>query len=118
MKKSDIHFSIELDEKNIPEQIHWEATDNPNEGITDTKAIFIGVWDHYHKSSLALPLWTKDMEVPEMKRFSIEMMGSLADTIARATGDLEMAQELDNLCIKFTKKLQAELKAQQQQQGN
>ena len=112
MKKSEIHISVELDENNIPEKIFWEATDNPNEGITDTKAIQVSVWDHYHHSTLALPLWTKDMEVPDMKRFYIEIMGSISDTVARATGDMEMAKSIDDLCRDLTKKLKEEIKNQ------
>ena len=77
MKQSEINFQIQLDDQSIPEQISWSATDNPNEGIEETKAIFVAVWDHYHKGLLALPLWTKDMEVFDMKRFYIEVIGSI-----------------------------------------
>ena len=72
MKHSEINFKILLDDENIPEQISWSATENPNEGIEETKSIFIGVWDNYNKGLMALPLWTKDMEVFDMKRFYIE----------------------------------------------
>ena len=47
MKKSDINFSVELDNENVPEKIYWDATDNPNEGLGDTRAIAISLWDHY-----------------------------------------------------------------------
>ena len=39
MKHSEINFKIQLDDQNIPENITWSATDNPNEGIEETKAI-------------------------------------------------------------------------------
>lgn len=69
MKHSEINFKIQLDDQNIPENITWSATDNPNEGIEETKAILVATWDPYHKGTLTLPLWTKDMEVLDMKRF-------------------------------------------------
>ncbi|MCU0471106.1 MAG: gliding motility protein GldC [Arcicella sp.] len=114
MKQSEINFSIQLDDQNIPEQISWSATENPNEGIEETKSIFIGVWDHYHKGLLALPLWTKDMDVFEMKRFYIEVMGSVSDTLLNATGDEKMAKSIENLCRTLTKDLQEEMKAAEQ----
>ena len=110
MKKSEIHFNIELDDNSIPDKIFWEATDNPNEGLSDTRAISINVWDHYHKGTLSLPLWTKDMEVHEMKRFFIETIGSSAETLRSATGDDKMADLIDELCVVLTKNLQAEMK--------
>ncbi|WP_026995441.1 gliding motility protein GldC [Flectobacillus major] len=117
MKKSEINFQVTLDEQSIPEQIHWTATENPNEGVEETKAIFIGVWDHYHKGTLALPLWTKDMDVLEMKRFYIEVMGSVAESLVKATGDQKMAFQIDDLCRVLTKNLQEEIKAAQQPQA-
>lgn len=109
MKHSEINFKIQLDENNIPEQIHWEATDNPNEGIEETKAIFIGTWDPYHKSTLALPLWTKDMEVLDMKRFFIEIMGAVSNTVMQSTGDENFAAEIENTCQTLSKLLKQEI---------
>ena len=110
MKQSEINFQIQLDDQSIPEQISWSATDNPNEGIEETKSIFVAVWDHYHKGLLALPLWTKDMEVFDMKRFYIEVIGSVADTLANATGDQKMVGHIENLCKVLSKDLQEEIK--------
>lgn len=115
--KKEIHFNIELDSQRVPEKILWDATDNPNEGLGDTKAIFVTLWDHYHRGTLSLPLWTKDMEVPDMKRFCIEVMGSVADTLVTATGDQAMADEIDNLCRTLSKRVEEEMKAAQQQAG-
>lgn len=115
MKHSEINFKVTLDDQSIPEQIQWSATDNPNEGIEETKSIFVGVWDHYHKGTLALPLWTKDMDVLEMKRFYIEVIGSIGNTLVDATGDQKMSTLIDNLCRTLTKNLQEEIKAAEQQ---
>ena len=94
MKHSEINFKIQLDDQNIPEQISWSATDNPNEGIEETKAILVATWDPYHKGTLTLPLWTKDMEVLDMKRFFIEIMGTVSDASLQATGDHFFSQEI------------------------
>lgn len=116
MKKSDIHFSVELDNQNVPEKIYWEATDNPNEGLSDTRAIAISLWDHYHNSTLKIDLWTKEMEVVDMKRFLIEIMSGLADTAISATGDQRMATDIENTCRVLSKRLEEEIKEQQKQQ--
>lgn len=110
MKKSTINFSIELDQENIPEKIYWDATDNPNESLNDTKAIAIALWDHYHQGTMKIDLWTKDMEIGDMKRFYIEVMSGIADTLLTATGDQKMANEIDNVCRTLSKHLEAELK--------
>lgn len=109
MKQSEIHFKIKLDDNNIPDQILWEATDNPNEGIEETKAIFIGTWDPYHKSTLALPLWTKDMEVLDMKRFFIEILGAVSNTNLQSTGDEKFSNEIENTCKTLSKFLKEEI---------
>mgnify|MGYP000936411045 CR=1 FL=1 len=111
MKNSEINFSIQLDHQSVPEKIHWDATDNPNEGINDTRAIAISVWDHYHRGTLKIDLWTKEMEVFDMKRFYIEIMSGIADTIVSATNDQAMGQAIEGLCDTLSKKLDEEMKA-------
>ncbi|MFN8355960.1 MAG: gliding motility protein GldC [Spirosomataceae bacterium] len=116
MRKTEINFTVELDTQNIPDRIYWDATDNPNEGLHDTKAISIALWDHYHKGTMKIDLWTKDMEVLEMKRFYIEVLGGVADTILNSTGDQEMATDIDNLCKVLAKRLDEEMKTATTQQ--
>jgi gliding motility-associated protein GldC len=113
MKKSDIHFSVELDRENVPQKIYWDATDNPNEGLNDTRAIALSIWDQYHNNTLQIGLWTNDMEVFDMKRFVIEIMDGLAGTIRTATGDAQMADEMLALCRKFSQRVQQEIKDSQ-----
>ena len=83
---------------------------SPRLTIEETKSIFIGVWDNYNKGLMALPLWTKDMEVFDMKRFYIEVIGSIADTLGNATGDQKMVGHIENLCKVLSKDLQEEIK--------
>jgi len=111
MKNSEINFTIDLDNQSVPEKIHWSATDNPNEGINDTRAIAIAVWDHYHRGTLKIDLWTKDMEVFDMKRFYIEIMSGIADTLLTATNDKVMADAIEGVCETLSRKLDEEMKA-------
>lgn len=106
MKKSSIQFSIELDQNNIPDRILWDATDKPDPGLTETKAISVALWDHKQKNTLRIDLWTKDMPVLEMKRFYVDCLGGFAQSALTATGDEVIANEINALCEKLVKHIQ------------
>lgn len=110
MKKSEINFTIELDEQNVPDKISWDATDRKKEDPSETKAISLSVWDSLQKNTLRIDLWTKDMPVDDMKRLSVDTIGGLAQTILNATGDEYMANEMNTLCEKLVKHLEEEMK--------
>ena len=100
MTKSNITFDISLDDNNIPDKIEWNASDKPD-GPGETKTVSVSVWDHDQKNTLRIDLWTKDMPVEDMKRFYIESIGGMAQSVLRATGDEFMAREMNNLCDKL-----------------
>ena len=108
MKKSTIHFTVELDEKNVPERILWDATDKPEPGASETKAISVSLWDHSQKNTLRIDLWSKDMPVDEMKRFYIDCIGGLAQSALTATGDEHIANEINSLCDRLVLHLKSE----------
>lgn len=113
MKKSTINFEVSLDDKNVPEQILWQASDQGEEGMESTKSISISIWDHIQRNTLRIDLWTKDMPVDEQKRFYIDCIGGLAQSILNATGDEFMASEMNKLCDRFIEHIQNENKKQQ-----
>lgn len=104
MKQSTINFKVELDDKNTPERIIWDASDKPDE-LSETKSISLSLWDHVQKNTLRIDLWTKDMPINEMKRFYIDCLGGLAQSSLSATGDEYMSKEMNNLCEKLAKHL-------------
>jgi gliding motility-associated protein GldC len=110
MTKSKIVFDVELDKDHVPEKISWSATDNPQgEVATETKAVSISLWDQTQKQSLRIDLWSKDMPVDEMKRFYIESLAGIGDSVKRSTGDEGMAQKIHELCeqlVEYIKKTQ------------
>ena len=108
MKKSTINFTIELDQQNIPEKILWDATDKPEPGISETKAISISLWDTTEKNTLRIDLWAKDMPVDNMKRFYVDCIGGLAQSALSATGDEFMAREMNALCQRLVDHLKKE----------
>ncbi|NJM93726.1 MAG: gliding motility protein GldC [Cytophagales bacterium] len=108
MKKSEINFLVELDHENVPERMLWQATDSDAEAPQETKAISIALWDQQNLNSLRIDLWTKDMPVDEMKRFFIDCLGGMAQTVLSATGDEYMSNELNTLCEKLVEHIKAE----------
>lgn len=102
--KSNIDFTIELDENKIPEKITWSAKDG---GVTqeETKAIMLSVWDPKAKEALRIDLWTKDMPVEEMKVFFYQTLVAMADTFKRATNDDKMAMTMRDFTDYFAEKL-------------
>jgi gliding motility-associated protein GldC len=98
MKNSEINFKIELDQNNVPVKILWDATDKPEAGFSESKSISLSLWDHEQKNTLRIDLWTKEMPVIEMKRFYIDCLGGLAQSVLTATGDEKMANEINSLC--------------------
>ena len=108
MKKSEINFTVELDQENIPEKIFWQASDQPENLPTETKSIAISLWDHQQKNTLRIDLWSKDMPVTEMKRFYVDTIGGMAQSILNATGDSFIAGEMNALCEKLVAHLHKE----------
>ena len=115
--KSEINFEIELDKERIPEKIYWNATENPNEGINETKAISISVWDHYHRGLLGINLWTKDMPVDEMNHFAVDMIGNLVQMINDSTQDAKIIAILDDAGKQIVQHLKEEAEKQEKAGG-
>ena len=108
MRKSEINITVELDENRIPEKIFWDATENPNEGLNDTKAISLSVWDHYNKGLLGINLWTKDMPVDEMNHFAVDVIGNLAQMMTNSTGNQKVIDLLNATGKRMTQILEEE----------
>ena len=97
MKKSEIRFSLALDDNKVPEAISWTATD-AGADIHFAKAINIALWDREQAGTMKIDLWTKDMPTDAMKYFVVDNIGSMAETIQTATGDKKMAEMMRKLC--------------------
>ncbi|GGZ31757.1 gliding motility protein GldC [Echinicola pacifica] len=111
MKNSEINFKINLDEKNLPKTIEWDASDKEGEGVEQTKSISLNVWDNQNHSTLRIDLWTEDMSVVEMKRFYIDILGGMAQTILNSTGDEFMSEEIKELCDRLVQHVNEENKS-------
>ena len=103
--KSEIKFTVELDDNRVPEKLSWTAKDGGVEQ-EETKAFMLSVWDNQAKETLRIDLWTKDMPVDEMKIFFYQTLVAMSDTIQRATADEKMADTMKDFCEYFAEKLE------------
>lgn len=108
MTESEITFKIQLDKENIPEKIVWDATQKPEDGPSETKSISVSLWDAEQKNTMRIDLWTKEMPVDEMKRFYVDCLGGIAQTLLTSTGDEFMSNEINNVCEKLVEHIKKE----------
>jgi gliding motility-associated protein GldC len=104
-KKSEIKFTVELDENKLPVEIKWSATDSELEQDQSCKSVLLAMWDAQAQTTLKIDLWTKDMTVDEMKRFFHQTLVSMADTLQKATGEEQMAGDFRDFSRYFAEKL-------------
>jgi gliding motility-associated protein GldC len=104
MKKSEIKFTITLDDKKIPEKIEWDASDI-QEQTTAANAVMIALWDAKEKNTLHIDLWTKSMMKEDMKKFYHQSFLCMADNFERATGDVETSQAMQNFAQTLGEKM-------------
>ncbi len=110
MKTAEVKITVDLDEKNIPENIRWESTDASNKEQVEAKAMILALWDHQKANSMRLDLWTKDMPVDDMKRFFYETLQTMGDTFLKATGEKNIIEDLRDYCAHFAEKMGVDTK--------
>lgn len=103
-KRSEIILSIGLDEDQIPDNITWQAEDDPN-GPKECKAFLLSIFEKDSKETLKIDLWTKDLEVQEMDRFFYHTLKSLVQTYQRSTNNSELASDMAQFTDYFGKKI-------------
>ncbi|HOZ74515.1 MAG TPA: gliding motility protein GldC [Flavobacterium sp.] len=103
--KSEIKFTVELDENRVPEKLLWTAQDGGIEA-EEAKAMMLSIWDSNAQETLRIDLWTKDMPVDEMKKFFHQTLVAMADTFNRATADEKMTDTMKDFCDYFAEKLE------------
>lgn len=103
-KKSQLRITVTLDDKNVPEAIHWDADDNPTG--SESKAMLLSLFDRQTLDTVKIDLWTKDMQVNEMDRFFFQTLRAMADTYFKATQNRELAVDMQKFVQYFGEKTQ------------
>lgn len=103
-KESEITIKIGSDENNNPQAIQWMASDSGINDYRESKAMFLSFWDVKENNSMRIDLWNKDLMVEEMYFFVYQNIISMSETMARATNDKELAEDMQNFAAFFAKK--------------
>ncbi|AXJ02005.1 protein involved in gliding motility GldC [Cyclonatronum proteinivorum] len=106
MKTKNIDIAIELDDKDVPEKITWNALDAGLDKPANCRAMLLSLWDNDNKQTLKLDLWTKNMTVDEMKLFFYETLSTMADTFEKSTKDDRMSGDMRDFCEYFAEKME------------
>lgn len=104
VKESDINIRIGLDEFHNPVEISWLASDSGIEKPRNVKAFMLSLWDEKENNSMRIDLWNKELMVEEMYTFVYQNILSMADTMQRATGDEELAQDMKDFAAYYAKR--------------
>src|SRR6478672_12018680 len=88
MSKSTITIEVETDDKKIPDNIVWKATDAVGDKPQRSKAMMLAFWDADEKTALRIDLWTKTMMI-------------MADTYGRATNHADMVDDMKKFAHGF-----------------
>lgn len=106
MATSTIQIDVELDEKKVPQNIEWKATDSTMERPLNAKAFILSIWDGADKAALRIDLWTQKMMVDEMADFYFQTMMTMADTFERATKMSELTAQMKTNAQQFYRSFQ------------
>jgi gliding motility-associated protein GldC len=104
MGKSTISIEVETDDRKIPDNITWKATDAAGDKPQRSKAMMLAFWDAEEKTALRIDLWTKTMMVDEMADFFYQTMMTMADTYGRATNHGDMVDDMKKFAQDFYRK--------------
>ena len=101
MSQSTITIQVELDEKRVPTDIQWAASDSADAQLQKAKAMMISFWDGADKAALRIDLWTQQMMVDEMADFFYQTMMTMADTYGRATQYADQVEHMKSFARSF-----------------
>ena len=102
--ESQINLFITLDDKKLAEKIEWCADDAGFKGRKESQTIMLSLWDKKEKMTYSIDLWTKDMNIEDMKIHFHQMFLKMADTLERSTKSSDVAELIRNFSSDFEKR--------------
>jgi gliding motility-associated protein GldC len=104
-RTSQIRITVNLDEKNMPTGIDWDADDRTDgSDPVNCKAMLLALFERETLDTMKIDLWAKDMQVNEMDRFFFQTLRGMADTYFRATQNRELAVDMQRFVQYFGEK--------------
>jgi gliding motility-associated protein GldC len=107
MQQSTITIQVGLDEKRVPTDIQWAASDAGEGQYQKAKAMMLSFWDGSDKAALRIDLWTQQMMVDEMADFYYQTLMTMADTYGRATQYADQVEQMKEFARNFLETFRA-----------
>ena len=99
---STINIKVGLDENKHPKTIFWRSDDNPDgHKEQEAKAMLVSFFDKEYKDTFKIDLWTSEMQVAEMDRFVFQSLKAITDTYLKATGNRQLANDMQRFVQYF-----------------
>lgn len=99
-KRSKITVEVGLNAEQMPVEMKWGASDKPGPSEA-CKGMLLSLFNEQTKETMKVDLWTKDLQVVEMDRFMYQTLRGLADTYFKATGNKELANQMQQFVFYF-----------------
>jgi gliding motility-associated protein GldC len=104
-KMSSIEIQVGLNESKIPDLIQWRSSEGLKaQNFQESKAVLVSFFDKETKDTLKIDLWTTEMQVVEMDRFMFQTLRALGDTYYKATGNTDLASDMQRFVEYFGQK--------------
>ncbi len=100
-KNAQIKIAVTLGDDNVPERIHWDASESEDLGEKPCEAVFVSIWDSEKKQSLVIDLWTKKMDIVEMNYHFYQTFMKMADTYQKATAQPRISSRIRKFAEEF-----------------
>ena len=104
VKTSEINIQVGLNANQLPLRMLWSASDGQIDNA-EAAAFLLSIWDPKSKNTMKIDLWTKDMTIEEMKQFFHQTLLTMADTFEKATGEINIVEDLRDYCMHFADKM-------------
>ncbi|HLR36582.1 MAG TPA: gliding motility protein GldC [Chitinophagaceae bacterium] len=106
-KTSEIKINVKTSDKQIPEEITWNASDSTADMKNKARAMMLSFWEPQEKNALRIDLWTEEMMMDEMAEFFFQTFVGMAETFENATQFSDQAQDIRRFAEEFLKKFQS-----------
>lgn len=103
-KTNEIKIKVTLDERNIPVDMKWMATDSEVPQLLDCKAFNLSIWDPVEDNSLGISLWTNSMTVDKMHAHFFRTLLNITGSYVQATGNPIAMEDMKKFCQELAKK--------------
>jgi gliding motility-associated protein GldC len=103
MKEKQIRINVALDDNLVPEQLTWDADDQP--GMNKAAAVLMSFWDKDQQQALRIDLWDKEFTTDEMKSLFIQTLLTMNDTLEKATGEAELCNGIRQFGVELGKQM-------------